>query len=391
MLGLGKFDEFNFGMDTTSLGMSILINSLYSSHPYPKIDLWELPYYQTGDEQEDGFHLPDLVEPWGYQETASGNPFDAIQASPIFHQQSCTQPKKREVKKMYIKDSSKPLSAEVPSEILCRIARKQNSQADTFADSPNYYMHSRKIIEVEYEKHPIIEPRELQSILGSRGSVSMTDDNTLFQSATLRQEDIAEYFNSLKRNACGRRKSAGRRPCTPRIPGQLQSLLDQAHFSQDPNPIPFRPKSRGSEPVLLSKTNYTSKFEVSHNPPILNRVNRSTENVVLCPPVSESMQEWRKNRAEAAISMKKLKAVFPSVKDRPLSCRSLVSNKPSPRSIDKVDKPSPAHSKALAVDPSQVFGVNTLSISKSNQNADTIAMMVLILSTALIVTLLFSN
>ena len=274
------------------------------------------------------------------------------------------------------------MSAEVPSEILCRIARKQNSQADTFADSPNYYMHSRKIIEVEYEKHPVIEPRELQGILGSRGSVSMmTGDNTLLQSATVRPEDIAEYFNSLKRNASGIRKSAGRRPFTPRMPGQFQSLLDHDHFSQDPNPIPFRPKSRGSEPVLLSKTNYTSKFEASHNHPVLTRVNHSTEKVVLCPPVSESMQEWRKNRAEAAISMKKLKAVFPSVKDRPLSCRSLASTKPSHRSMDKeVDKPSLSHAKASVLDPSQVFGVNTLSISKSNQNADTIAMMVSILA-----------
>lgn len=257
------------------LGMGVVLRTNCRME-YTSLALWD----DWEEEEVEGFSLPEL-EPWETSGTCDA--FDSFEAAAIFRN---SQPKKRDSSD---KKKKHPL-LECPSasEILCRVARKQS---EATIELPDYYMHCKKIIEVEYQGSPIPEPRGLEAI---------DVENIYPKSASIRPEDISQYFKNLRRKGS---KSAGR-PCTPRI-------FPKIPIENKEPIIPFRPKSRSSEPVIIPQNSYDPKFEAHHHP-VLTRMNDSSNEVVINNPSSDSLKEWRKQRAAAAESMKKLKCVFPA-------------------------------------------------------------------------------
>jgi hypothetical protein len=240
-------------------------------------------------------HDLETLEPW---ELSSSDAFDCFQASPVF--QNCQQKKKENF------DSDKKgktkLPLPFPSEILCRVARKQSE--DTI-ESFDYYMHSKKMIEIEKEAESTSDrllPRESTQVDGV--------DHHL---AIITPEDLSDHWKQEK-PAQMKKKS---RACTPRVIGSP----DNVDLVNDPIPIPFRPISRGSEPSMMKKSFHC--FDLNMHSSIMTL---DSNEVLMSPKELTSLYEWRKNKAIAAVSMKKLKSLFPLTipkqDKRPLSSRS---------------------------------------------------------------------
>ena len=108
---------------------------------------------------------------------------------------------------------------------------------------------------------------------------------------------------------------------------------DNTEAENDPIPIPFRSKSRSSEPIILRNQNtFTPCLESFHMHSLALARRKGLDEVFRSPKDLQALSEWRKHKATAAVSMRKLKKLFPPTKilkqeKRPGSCK-LVNRQP---------------------------------------------------------------
>ncbi|KAJ3270185.1 hypothetical protein HDV01_000464 [Terramyces sp. JEL0728] len=159
--------------------------------------------------------------------------------------------------------------------VLCRVARRMDKESEC----DTVYMHSKKIIQVEYDIDPnlfdIEQDKEEDDL-----DLESVKPMALQQSITMRHADIEEFYRPL----IERKKVS--------YPDQYQPA------------IPFQPKIK--EPIVPNPK------DQDYHPNLLKRLNNTSKNVVFCSPVSTGIAEWRKQRVMATITMKQLQKIFPS-------------------------------------------------------------------------------
>ncbi|KAI8893326.1 hypothetical protein BC833DRAFT_608767 [Globomyces pollinis-pini] len=190
------------------------------------------------------------------------------------------------------KTKSKSNEPEVDFEdtILCRVARKMDDERENKSD-PIYY-HSKKIIQIEYgDQHKTTVPadlpdsNEINNVSEMEGDVEFSYRPARPQSIVMRPSDIENYYRgkSMQKSADVTTKAV-----TPKMEG-----IPTIPFSGKPIEKEYRMPHPKSE----------------CHPPVLIRVENSNS-VVYCTPNS-GIEEWRKQRMKASITMKQLQKIFP--------------------------------------------------------------------------------
>ncbi|KAJ3320012.1 hypothetical protein HDV06_005746 [Boothiomyces sp. JEL0866] len=212
------------------------------------------------------------VEPWDPKQNEfilnSNEPMSHQHA--IFHKSGMFKKKWKEEKKLKKKDL-------FDQSVLCRVARKMDkeSECDTI------YMHSKKIIQVEYDIDPNLFDNEQQKEESDMDLESVKPMQPLQQSIIMRHTDIEEFYNK------------------PLVEKKKVSYPEQYQPA-----IPFQSKVK--EPLVPNPK------QQDYHPNLLKRLNNTSKNVVFCSPVSSSITEWRKQRVMATITMKQLQKIFPT-------------------------------------------------------------------------------
>ncbi|KAJ3253870.1 hypothetical protein HK103_007670 [Boothiomyces macroporosus] len=212
------------------------------------------------------------VEPWDPKQ----NEFILYNNEPISHQHAIFQ-KSGMFKKKWKEEKKHKKKELLDQSVLCRVARKmeKESECDTI------YMHSKKIIQVEYDVDPNLFDSEQQKEESDMDLESVKPMQALSQTITMRHSDIEDFYSK----ASTEKKKVS-------YPEQYQPA------------IPFQPKSK--EPVVQNPK------EQDYHPNLLKRLNNTSKNVVFCSPVSSSIAEWRKQRVMATVTMKQLQKIFPT-------------------------------------------------------------------------------